>query len=209
MTRVTIAVATVLSVCVAAAQTAEGVSAGIPSGEGSVSGPDSISDTAGLVSVVQLNEGQLENLRRLNVEFEDELFPLMQDSWEKEWELRRLYRSKNADESRGDMIRQEIEALYERIRNVGVRNRERARALLSSQQISALGRLETLTGEAVVARACHGRTRLARGHSLANTRSRFRTECRLQWPRSGPGMRIALRQQAPESVLARGGRIRA
>lgn len=142
MIRAIVTVATVLSVCVAVGQAGEGVSHGSDPGDGAVSEPDSLRNEAGLVSVVQLNEGQLESLRSLSFEFEDEIFPLMQDSWEKEWELRRLYRSKDADESRGDMIRQEIEALYERIYNAGVRHRERARALLSSQQVSVLGRLE-------------------------------------------------------------------
>lgn len=41
------------------------------------------------------------------------------------------------------MIIQENESLFEQLRSVGARHRERGRALMSSHEIGALGRLET------------------------------------------------------------------
>ena len=56
--------------------------------------------------------------------------------------MRRLGRSKDSDASRGDMLFQEVEMLYEQIQSAGDRHRERSRAVLSSQQISVLDNLE-------------------------------------------------------------------
>ena len=143
MTRTLIALSAVLSICVAGGQTLGDDSPGMASDPGSGTEPASFSNVPGLVSVVQLNEGQVASLRRLNYEFEDELFPLLQQLREKEWELQRLSRSKDVDETMVDMVIQSIEALYEQVRSVGVRHREQARAMLSSHQLGALGKLET------------------------------------------------------------------
>ena len=144
MTRVVIGLIAVLSICVAAAQTGGDFSPGMtPGGDSDPRGDtDSFVDPAGLVGVLQLNEGQRMRLQSLNHEYEDEVFPLIRDSWEKEWELRRLGRSQDSDTSKGEMLVQEVEMLYEQIRGAGDRHRERARALLSSQQISALDKIE-------------------------------------------------------------------
>ena len=144
MTRVAIGLLTVLSICAAVAQADGGVSSGMtPGGDSDPGGSiDGVVNPAGLVGVLQLNEGQRMRLESLNHEFEDEVFPLIRDSWETEWELRRLGRSKDSDTSRGDMLVQELGMLYEQIQVAEARHRERARAALSSQQISALGRLE-------------------------------------------------------------------
>lgn len=143
MTRTVIALSAVLSICVAGGQTLGDDSPGMASDPGGVTEPASVSNELGLVSVVQLNEGQIASLRRLNYEFEDELFPLLQQLWEKEWELRRLSRSEDVDQTMVDMVIQSTEALYEQVRSVGVRHREQARAMLSSHQLGALGKLET------------------------------------------------------------------
>ncbi|MDE0625736.1 MAG: hypothetical protein OXH99_05005 [Bryobacterales bacterium] len=144
MTKVVIALFAVLSICVSAVQADEGVSSGTPLG--GASDPDGgihgFVNPAGLAGVLQLNEGQRMRLQSLQHEFEDEVFPLIRDSWEKEWELRRLGRSKDSDASKSDMLVQEVEMLYERIRGVGERHRERDRSVLSSQQISVLDKLE-------------------------------------------------------------------
>lgn len=144
MTRVVIGLVAVLSISVAVVQADEGVSSGMPpSGASDPAGDtDSFVNPAGLYGILQLNEGQRMRLQSLSHEFEDEVFPLIQDAWEKEWELRRVGRSKDLDASRGDMLVQEVEMLYEQIRGVGDRHRERARALLSSQQVSVLDKLE-------------------------------------------------------------------
>ncbi|MDE0123180.1 MAG: hypothetical protein OXN97_01265 [Bryobacterales bacterium] len=144
MTKVVIALFAVLSICVSAVQADEGVSSGTPLG--GASDPDGgihgFVNPAGLAGVLQLNEGQRMRLQSLQHEFDDEVFPLIRDSWEKEWELRRLGRSKDSDASKSDMLVQEVEMLYERIRGVGERHRERDRSVLSSQQISVLDKLE-------------------------------------------------------------------
>lgn len=143
MIKAPIALAAVLSTSVAVGQTVGGASPGIPFSADVDSRTGSASNPGALASVLQLDEGQLESLRHLNFEFEDQLFPLMRDSWDKEWELRRLNRSKSPDESKVELILQEIEALYEQIQAVGVNHRERARALLKYRQLAALARLET------------------------------------------------------------------
>lgn len=144
MTRIMIGLIAVLSICVAVVQADKGVSPGMPSGGASdpSGGIDSVVNPAGLAGVLHLNEGQRMRLQSLSHEFEDEVFPLIRESWEKEWELRRLGRSKDSDASRVDMLVQEVEMLYEQIEGVGGRHRERARAVLSSQQISVLDKLE-------------------------------------------------------------------
>ena len=144
MTRVVIGLFAVLSIFVTAAQADGGAAADTPPGGHSdpSGGIDSFVNPAGLVGVLQLNEGQRMRLQSISHEFEDEVFPLIQDVWEKEWELRRLGRSKDSDASSAEMLVQEVEMLYEQIRGGGDSHRQRSRALLSSQQISALDKLE-------------------------------------------------------------------
>ena len=143
MTKVPIAFAAILSTCVAVGQTLGGFAPGPPSVGGLDSQVPSISSHGTLVNVLQLDEGQLEGLRRLNFEAEEQLFPLVRDSWEKQWQLRRLSRSKSPDESKVKMILKEIQALNEQMQVVGATHRERARALLKYRQLTELGRLET------------------------------------------------------------------
>ena len=144
MTRVVIGLFAVLSIFVTAAQANGGAAADTPPGGHSdpSGGVDSFVNPAGLDGVLQLNEGQRMRLQSISHEFEDVVFPLIRDVWEKEWELRRLGRSKDSDASSAEMLVQEVEMLYEQIRGIGDRHRERSRALLSSQQISALDKLE-------------------------------------------------------------------
>ncbi len=119
-------------------------SPGTPPGGGTVSGAGSTSKRADLVSFLELTEGQIESLRLLKDQFEDELFPLVRDSWEKEWQLRQLYRSETPNETSAAMLHQQIETLYEQVRSLGARHREQSRALLKYKQLTALGRLETV-----------------------------------------------------------------
>ena len=140
MTKLPLAFAAILSTCVAVGQTLGGFSSGLPPVGGAV---PSFFIHGTLVSVLQLDDGQLESLRNLNFEAEDQLFPLMRDSWEKQWELRRLSRSKSPDESKVEMILQELRALNEQMQVVGASHRERSRALLKYRQLTELGRLET------------------------------------------------------------------
>ena len=90
--------------------------------------------------------GQLEGLRLLEPQFEDELFTLVRDSWEKAWQLRQLYRSDHLDEASAERLREQIEALHEQLRSLEASYRKQSLALLSSQQIEALGVLEAVLG---------------------------------------------------------------
>ena len=84
MTRVTIAFTALVWACIAVGQAAEEASPGTPPGRGPVLDAATTASVAALVSFLELNEGQLEGLRLLEPQFEDELFTLMGDSWEME-----------------------------------------------------------------------------------------------------------------------------
>lgn len=84
MTRVTIALTAPVSVCIAVGQAAEGASPGTPPARGPILDAATTASVAALVSFLELNEGQLEGLRLLEPQFEDELFTLVPDSCEKE-----------------------------------------------------------------------------------------------------------------------------
>ena len=152
MTRVTIALTALFSVCVAVGQTVGGDSPGTPPGGETV--PDAVSTAKGveLVSFLELTEGQIESLRLLEEQFEDDLFPLVRDFWEKVWQLRQLYRSETPNETSAAMLHQQIETLDERARSLGARHREQSRALLKYKQLTGLDRLETALELAQAAR---------------------------------------------------------
>lgn len=143
MTKVTIALTALLLVCGAAGQTAGVDPPGTLPGDSTFSDVDSTGKAAGLVSFLALDEGQIESLRRLEQQFEDELFPLVQDAWEKEWQLRRLYRSDSPDKTSAGMLYRQLEALHEQVQSLGARHREQSKALLKYKQLTALERLET------------------------------------------------------------------
>ena len=144
MTKVTIALTALFSVCVAAGQTVGADSPGTQPGGGTISDAVSTSKGADLVSFLELTEGQIQSLRLLEEQFEDELFPLVRDSWEKEWQLRRLYRSETPNETSAAMLHQQVATLYEQVQSLRARHREQSRALLKYKQLTALGRLETV-----------------------------------------------------------------
>ena len=142
MTKTTpIALFALFAVCAAAGQTV-GVSGTLP-GDDTPADVDSTAKEAGLVNFLELNEGQIESLLRLDQQFEDDLFPLVRDAWEKEWQLRQLYRSDPPDETSADMLHLQLAALLERVQSLGARHREQAKALLKYKQLKALERLET------------------------------------------------------------------
>lgn len=143
MTKTLIALTALFAVCAAFGQTAGVDSPGTLPGDDTVVDVDSTTRGAGLVSFLELNEGQIESLRRLEQQFEDDLFPLMRDAWEKEWQLRQIYRSDPPDKTSADMLHQQLAALHEQVQSLGVRHREQSKALLKYKQLSALDRLET------------------------------------------------------------------
>ena len=143
MTKTLIALTALFAVCAALGQTVGVVSPGSLSGNDTLADVGSTAKGAGLVSFLELNEGQIESLRRLEQQFEDDLFPLVRDAWEKEWQLRQIYRSAPSDKTSADMLHQQLEALHQQVQNLGARHREQSRALLKYKQLTALGRLET------------------------------------------------------------------
>ena len=151
MTKVTMALAALVAVCVAVSQAAGGASPGTPPARGPVLDAATTARVTALVSFLELNDGQLEGLRLLEPQFEDELFTLVRDSWEKVWQLRQLYRSDHLDETSAERLREQIEALHEQLQSLEASYREQSLALLSSQQIEALGVLEVVLGLSQVA----------------------------------------------------------
>ena len=143
MTKAPTALTALFAVCAALGQTVGVDPPGTLSGGDTPVDVDSTTRGAGLVSFLALNEGQIESLRRLEQQFEDDLFPLVRDAWEKEWQLRQLYRSDPPDKTSADMLHQQLAALHEQVQSLGVRHREQSKALLKYKQLSALDRLET------------------------------------------------------------------
>ena len=143
MTKAPIALTALFAVCAALGQTVGADSPGTLSRDGTLSDVVSTSKAVGLVSFLELNEGQIESLLRLEQQFEDDLFPLVRDAWEKEWQLRQLYRSDPPNETSADMLHQQLAALHEQVQSLGARHREQSKALLKYKQLTALGRLET------------------------------------------------------------------
>ena len=121
MTKAPTALTALFAVCAALGQTVGVDPPGTLSGGDTPVDVDSTTRGAGLVSFLALNEGQIESLRRLEQQFEDDLFPLVRDAWEKEWQLRQLYRSDPPDKTSADMLHQQLAALHEQVQSLGVR----------------------------------------------------------------------------------------
>jgi hypothetical protein len=113
------------------------------SGTDAIADVDGTANVAGLVTFLELDEGQIEGLRRLEQQFEDDLFPIMRDAWEKEWQLRQLYRSDPPDKTSAKMLHQQLETLREQVQSLRATHREQSKALLKYKQLTALDRLET------------------------------------------------------------------
>ena len=144
MTKTLIALTALFAVCAAFGQSSAADSPGMLSGDDTVVDVDSTAKGAGLESFLELDEGQIESLLRLEQQFEDDLFPLVRDAWEKEWQLRQLYRSDPPDETSEKMLHQQLAALHEQVQSLGARHREQSRGLLRYKQLTALDRLETV-----------------------------------------------------------------
>ncbi|MDE0104942.1 MAG: hypothetical protein OXN89_21395 [Bryobacterales bacterium] len=85
---------------------------------------------------------QVARLRDIQFSLEDETFPLLIESYEKAWEIRRAVRSGEVSESFLDMADAELTGISERIQSIAAMHRQRARAVLASDQLVALDRLE-------------------------------------------------------------------
>ena len=89
-----------------------------------------------------LNNWQVARLRKIQFSLEDETFPLLLESYQKAWEIRRAVRSGEANESFFDMADSELRGISEQIQSIAAMHRERSRAVLASDQLIALDRLE-------------------------------------------------------------------
>ena len=96
-----------------------------------------------LQDVIQLNEAQQVRLRRVNHALEDALFPLSLEAFQMEWELQRAFRMEPPDEAALMRISAEFERIEGQFGSVIAEHRKMARAILSRQQLMALGRLES------------------------------------------------------------------
>ena len=90
---------------------------------------------------IGLNERQLQRLREIDFAREDALFPYAQETFEKEWALRRELRGEQPNEQVLRMIGEDLERIHREIERVNSEYRVAARALLSSHQNAALDRL--------------------------------------------------------------------
>ena len=89
-----------------------------------------------------LNDWQVARLREIQFSLEDETFPLLIESYQKAWEIRRAVRSGEANESLFEMADADLRGISEQIQSIAAMHRRRARAVLASDQLVALDRLE-------------------------------------------------------------------
>ena len=89
-----------------------------------------------------LSDWQVARLREIQFSLEDESFPLLIESYQKAWEIRRAVRSGEANESFFEMADADLIGISEQIQSIAAMHRRRARAVLASDQLVALDRLE-------------------------------------------------------------------
>ncbi len=95
-----------------------------------------------LATFIGLDEFQLTQLQQISFALEDEVFPLMLDSWNKRWQLSRQFRSEHPNAFAVLILEEGIKRIDQQIESAREQHRHQARALLSSDQIEELGRLE-------------------------------------------------------------------
>ncbi|MDE0629702.1 MAG: hypothetical protein OXH99_25155 [Bryobacterales bacterium] len=96
-----------------------------------------------LQEVIQLNEAQQVRLRRVTHALQDALFPLSLEAFQLDWELQRAFRMEPPDVAALTRISAEFERIEGQFESVFAEHRKMARAILSRQQLMALGRLES------------------------------------------------------------------
>ena len=94
-----------------------------------------------LHDVLTLNEMQIKRLEEVDFAREDDLFPLLQDQREKQWELRRHRRGSDPNEAMDMMPVEDLKRIQGEIGKVNAKHRSAAMALLSASQKLALRRL--------------------------------------------------------------------
>ena len=96
-----------------------------------------------LQDVIQLNEAQQLRLRRVKYALQDALFPLSLEAFQLDWELQRAFRMEPPDGAALMRISADFERIEGQFDSVVAEHRKMARAILSRQQLMALGRLES------------------------------------------------------------------
>ena len=96
-----------------------------------------------LQEVIQLNDAQQMRLRRVNHALQDALFPISLEAFQLDWELQRAYRMEPPDVAALMRISADFERIEGQVESVFAEHRKMARAILSRQQLMALGRLES------------------------------------------------------------------
>ena len=89
-----------------------------------------------------LSDGQVARLREIQFSLEDESFPLFIETYQKAWEIQRAARSGETNEPLLEMAFAELIGIGEQIQSIATVHRQRARAVLASDQLVALDRLE-------------------------------------------------------------------
>lgn len=112
-------------------------------GDGTGAGTPGTGHGSALQDVIHLNEGQQIGLRRINYALEDALFPLSLEAFQLEWELQRAFRMEPPDEPAIMRISADFDRIEGQFESVIAEHRKMARAILSRQQLMALGRLES------------------------------------------------------------------
>ena len=96
-----------------------------------------------LQEVIQLNEAQQMRLKRVNHALQDALFPISLEAFQLDWELQREFRMEPPDVAVLMRISADFERIEGQVESVFAEHRKMARAILSRQQLMALGRLES------------------------------------------------------------------
>lgn len=112
-------------------------------GDGTSGGTFDTGHGSPLQDVIQLNEAQQMRLRSVNHALEDALFPLSLEAFQLDWELQRAFRMEPPDEAALMRISADFERIEGQFESVIAEHRKMARAILSRQQLMALGRLES------------------------------------------------------------------
>lgn len=105
-----------------------------------------------LQEVLSLNDSQTTRLAEINFALEDEVFPLIRETLDKVWELRRETRAAQPNEAMVLMFFEDLTRIFQQIESVTARHRAMARSILSSQQQEVLVRLEEALDLAPAAR---------------------------------------------------------
>ncbi len=146
-----------------------------------------------LIEELGLDESQIDQLRANNQSFREQVRPLAQDAAEKRRELRQEMRSETPNETVIGTLTMELEAIQAQIEDVRAAFQASARAILTPDQVAALGPIE-----GAVALAQAGRQAVAL-NLVSGSGDGIRSNAWWRSRRGGPGNRGPRRggRQAP------------